>query len=114
MTKSTDAIRNTVLDYFEGWFEGDIVRMDRALHPDLVKRTPAPSLGATTKDRMLELTALGDTVNTAARLASIAAAGEILVTTPAAEAAGLESTLERRSLDLKGKGRPTDVVVLRV
>jgi adenylate cyclase len=71
-------------------------------------------VGAVGDGPHVELTALGDTVNTAARLASIAAAGEILVTTPAAEAAGLESTLERRSLDLKGKGRPTDVVVLRV
>ena len=35
-------------------------------------------------------------------------------TTPAAAAAGLHSTLERRSLDLKGKELRTDVVVLRV
>ena len=35
-------IRRTVLDYFEGWFEGDHGRMERALHPELVKR----SLGA--------------------------------------------------------------------
>jgi len=25
-------------DYFEGWFEGDAARMERALHRDLVKR----------------------------------------------------------------------------
>jgi hypothetical protein len=38
--------------------------MDRALHPDLVKRWPgtdqAASLGITTKERMLELTAAGE------------------------------------------------------
>ncbi len=33
------AIERTVLDYFEGWFGGDPVRMERALHPELVKRS---------------------------------------------------------------------------
>lgn len=33
------AIRATVLDYYEGWFEADAARMRRALHPDLVKRS---------------------------------------------------------------------------
>jgi Putative lumazine-binding len=33
-----DAIRAAALDYIEGWFDGDAGRMDRALHPDLVKR----------------------------------------------------------------------------
>jgi hypothetical protein len=33
-----DAVRSAVLDYVEGWFEGDAVRMKRALHPELVKR----------------------------------------------------------------------------
>ena len=41
-------------------------------------------------------------------------AGEILVTMAAAEAAGLGPGLEPRSLDLKGKELPTDVVVVRV
>jgi adenylate cyclase len=60
-----------------------------------------------------ELTALGDTVNTTARLAAVAKAGEILITTVAADAAGLDLELEHRSLDLKGKGASTEVVVLR-
>jgi adenylate cyclase len=60
-----------------------------------------------------ELTALGDVVNTAARLASAAAAGEILVSQEAAKAGGLEvGALEHRSLELKGKSAATDVVVL--
>ena len=33
------AIERTVLDYFEGWFGGDPVRIERALHPELVKRS---------------------------------------------------------------------------
>ena len=33
-----DAVRAAVMDYVEGWFEGDAGRMERALHPELVKR----------------------------------------------------------------------------
>ena len=61
-----------------------------------------------------ELTALGDTVNTTARLAAAAGAGEMLVSADAAAAAGLEPGLPRRLLDLKGKSGPTEVVILRV
>ena len=32
------AIRQTALDYIEGWYEGDATRMERALHPELAKR----------------------------------------------------------------------------
>jgi hypothetical protein len=32
------AIRQTALDYIEGWYEGDAERMERSLHPDLAKR----------------------------------------------------------------------------
>jgi adenylate cyclase len=59
-----------------------------------------------------ELTAMGDVVNVTARLASVAAAGEILVTTAAAAAAGLPGDLPRRSLQLKGKSQTTDVLVM--
>ena len=38
-----DLIAATVLDYFEGWFEGDAARMDRALHPTSSSATPASS-----------------------------------------------------------------------
>jgi len=36
----TDSIKivETSLDYLEGWYNGDTLRMERALHPDLVKR----------------------------------------------------------------------------
>jgi hypothetical protein len=52
-----ELITGAVLDYFEGWFDGDVARMDRALHPDLVKRWPG---GTTSKARMLELTGNGE------------------------------------------------------
>ncbi|HKV37527.1 MAG TPA: nuclear transport factor 2 family protein [Pyrinomonadaceae bacterium] len=38
-TKSdTELIKQAALDYIEGWYDGDAVRMERALHPDLAKR----------------------------------------------------------------------------
>ena len=33
-----EAIKQTALDYIEGWYEGNSERMERALHPDLAKR----------------------------------------------------------------------------
>jgi adenylate cyclase len=71
-------------------------------------------VGAIGNDAHTELTAVGDTVNTTARLAAAAATGEILVSVEAATAAGLDPDLERRSLELKGKRAPTDVVSLRI
>ena len=59
-----------------------------------------------------EMTAMGDVVNVTARLSSVAAAGEVLVTSAAAAAAGLPGDLPRRSLQLKGKSQTTDVVVV--
>jgi hypothetical protein len=37
-TGDEDAVRSVVMDYVEGWFAGDAGRMERALHPELVKR----------------------------------------------------------------------------
>jgi adenylate cyclase len=62
----------------------------------------------------VEITVVGDPVNVAARLAAAASAGEILVSAESATAAGLDPSLERRSLELKGKEAPTEVVSLRV
>jgi hypothetical protein len=59
-----DAIVRAALDYFEGWFEGDAVRMRQVLHPDLAKRSPddAPTPGELEKltaQEMIEATAQG-------------------------------------------------------
>ena len=56
------AIEATVRDYFEGWFDADAARMDRALYMDLVKRRAGEELGVTTKERMVELTRAGEGV----------------------------------------------------
>jgi Putative lumazine-binding len=34
----TAGIRVAAMDYIEGWYAGDAARMERALHPELVKR----------------------------------------------------------------------------
>lgn len=66
------------------------------------------------KDGVMDLTALGDSVNTTARLASQAGPGEILVSEDAYQAAGLAlGELEERCLELKGKSEPIAVRVLR-
>jgi len=33
-----ELIKQTALDYIEGWYEGSAERMERALHPELAKR----------------------------------------------------------------------------
>ena len=59
-----------------------------------------------------DFTALGDTVNAAARLASEAKAGEVLVSEDAiANAGGDGSALERRELALRGREAPLTVRV---
>ena len=61
-----------------------------------------------------DFTALGDPVNTSARLASAAAAGELLVSVDAAEAAGtVPADAERRTLEVRGREATIDVLVLR-
>ena len=82
------AIRSCILDYFEGWFDGDADRMDRALHPGLAKhalgqdRSRAEILDVTTKDEMVEATRNGvgrqrDTPDRAIRIDIAAVSGDI-------------------------------------
>ena len=60
------AVRAAVLDYFEGWFEGDPERMRRALHPALSKRSygedraRTPALSSLTADQMVAWTMRGE------------------------------------------------------
>jgi adenylate cyclase len=69
----------------------------------------ATGLGTTVED----FTALGDAVNITARLASAASAGEVIVSVAAAGAAGMATDqLERRTVEIRGRTEPIDVVVL--
>jgi class 3 adenylate cyclase len=61
-----------------------------------------------------DFTALGDVVNTTARLAGEAAAGELLVSVDAATAGSLDSrALEGRTVSVRGRSDAVEVVVLR-
>ncbi|MDQ3669380.1 MAG: nuclear transport factor 2 family protein [Actinomycetota bacterium] len=56
------AIAATVLDYFEGWFDGDEARMAAALHPALAKRSlgdDGETLDEETTTSMIDATVRG-------------------------------------------------------
>lgn len=66
-----------------------------------------------TAEGLTDMSAKGDAVNIAARLASKAAAGEIIISEPALQAAGLDGEdLESRRLELKGISEPVPVRVM--
>jgi adenylate cyclase len=70
-------------------------------------------VGTVGESDAVDFTALGDPVNTTARLAATAAAGEILVSGAAAVAAGLDTAgLERRTLELRGRDESMSAWVL--
>ncbi len=61
-----------------------------------------------------DITILGDTVNTTARLCSQAAPGEVLVGNHAMEKSGIsKANLEKRAMTLKGKQEMVDAWVIR-
>lgn len=60
------AIRQAAMDYLQGWYEGDVERMRRCLHPELAKRavTRDPQAGTEhvqhlTQRDMLDMTQRG-------------------------------------------------------
>ena len=71
-----------VHDYFDGWFDGDATRMERALHRDLVKRSPGDDQGATlthiTAEQMIGWTGDGAGVEIAGKLADRSIQVEVL------------------------------------
>jgi adenylate cyclase len=71
-------------------------------------------VGATGPGTTVEdFTALGDAVNITARLASAAAPGEVIVSAAAAEAADMATDhLERRTVAIRGRTEPIEVIVL--
>lgn len=67
-----------------------------------------------TADGITDISAIGEEVNLAARLASKAAAGEIIVSEQALKVARMDgSDLESRSLELKGISEQVQVRVMR-
>jgi hypothetical protein len=81
-------IERCLRDYFEGWFDGDATRMDRALHPGLAKHSigqdaaRSDRLDVITRDEMVEATARGvgrgrDVPDRAIRIEVAGVCGEI-------------------------------------
>jgi adenylate cyclase len=71
-------------------------------------------VGAVGEGDAKDFTALGDTVNTASRLTSLAGAGEVLISAETAAAGGLETAgLERRTLELRGREQTIDAWVCK-
>src|SRR5919198_1640270 len=62
----------TAHDYFDGYFDGDAARMERALHRDLVKRSrgqdQAATLGFIPAEQMITCTSEGEGKQVAAGL----------------------------------------------
>jgi hypothetical protein len=58
-------VEKVARDYFEGWYAASVERMERALHPDMVKRHLVAMPGSrqvletVTRDVMIELTRMG-------------------------------------------------------
>jgi hypothetical protein len=82
------AITACLLDYFEGWFDGDAGRMDRALHPGLAKHAigqdsaRTETLDLATKEEMVEATRNGrgrqrDVPDRAIRIDVVSVSGDI-------------------------------------
>ncbi len=90
-----------------GHAEGDPwVPVGAAVHTGLA------FVGTVGEGDAFDFTALGDPVNTAARLAASAGTGEILVSREAAQEAGLETAgLESRTLELRGRAETVDAWV---
>ena len=66
-------------------------------------------------EQISDFTALGDPVNTTARLASLAGAGELLVSVAAAERAGFEASGgERRTVEVRGREAGLEVYSIRL
>ncbi len=64
---------------------------------------------------VVDITALGDAVNTTARLASMARTGEILLSDATMQAANIDPKgLEQRNLELKGKSETFSVKVMKI
>ena len=82
------------------------VRIGVGLH------TGTAFVGVLGSDDNLDFSALGDTVNVAARLGSIAGPGELVVSRMAWEAAGLDvEATNRRQIEVAGREGPLEVII---
>ena len=107
--RAVDAARDLMKATGNGSAEGPWVPLGAGVH------TGTTWVGAVGEGAAANMTALGDAVNVTARLAALAEAGEILITSEAALAAGIDTTsLPHRSLELRGRQQLTEVVSMRI
>ena len=107
--RAVDAARDLMKATGNGSAEGPWVPLGAGVH------TGTTWVGAVGEGAAANMTALGDAVNVTARLAALAEAGEILITSEAALAAGIDTaSLPHRSLELRGRQQLTEVVSMRI
>jgi adenylate cyclase len=105
--RAVDAARALLAGTGHGSAQGPWLQIGAGVH------TGVAWMGAIGEGQHSTMTALGDPMNVAARLASLAKPGEILLTIPAADAAGVDvAALPHQQLELKGKEQLTEVVSL--
>ena len=112
-------------DFAAAAIDAAIELVERTGRPDAAPTGPIPiGVGVHTGDAYVgttgpagavdDFTALGDPVNTTARLAGAAAAGEILLSVAAAQAAARWfPDAEPRTLDVRGRHQPIEGLALR-
>lgn len=104
-TKALQAARDILSETGHGSVDGPWIPLGVGVHTGI---SYVGSVGE--KDGPQDITVLGDAPNTAARLSSAAAVGEILVSEATLDQIGLDrSQLEHRQLELKGKSNPISV-----
>lgn len=102
-----EAAQQLMRDVGYGTPNGPWLPIGIGIHTDTVY------VGVVGSEGVTDITALGDGMNTTARLVSNAGAGEILVSEAAISAAGLDfSDREARELHVKGRTEPIHVRVL--
>jgi adenylate cyclase len=105
--KAIGAARALLFATGHGSLEGPWIPVGAGVH------TGVAFVGSVGDRGVSDFTALGDAVNTAARVASMAGAGETPVTRAAIESAELDGDHEWRHLELRGRTKPVDVAVVR-
>jgi adenylate cyclase len=103
VSAAQDLMRQTGSDGGEPW-----VPIGAGVH------TGVAFVGSIGEGQDCDFTAVGDAVNTAARLASSAGVGEVLLSRAAVEASRFDASgLETRTLALRGRDESVDAVVAR-
>jgi adenylate cyclase len=106
-TRAIDAARALLIATGHDSADGPWIPIGAGVH------TGVAFVGSVGDRGVTDFTALGDSVNAAARVASMAGAGETLVTRAAIESSGLDGEFHWRHLELRGRTAPIDVAVIR-